>query len=83
MAIYSLRDVGLTDEESVQTLMNSLHDPDPMVRVAAVTSLKMHSRLSESGKSELLERFLKDRTLEFATPWSHFSLFGNIRPRSF
>ena len=59
MAIYSLRDVGLTDEESVQMLMDALHDPDPMVRVAAVTSLKMQSGLSERGKSELLELFLK------------------------
>src|SRR5215510_12849752 len=60
MAIYSLRDVGLTDEESVQTLMNALHDPDPMVRIAAVTSLKIYSGLSERGKSELLELFLWD-----------------------
>src|SRR5215510_3321171 len=60
MAIYSLRDVGLTDEESVQTLMNALHDPDPMVRIAAVTSLKIYSGLSEQKKSELLELFLTD-----------------------
>jgi HEAT repeat protein len=60
MAIYSLRDVGLTDEKNVQMLMNALHDPDPMVRVAAVTSLKMQSGLSERGKSELLELFLRD-----------------------
>jgi HEAT repeat protein len=60
MAIYSLRDVGLMDEESVQMLIDALHDPDPMVRVAAVTSLKMHSGLSERGKSELLELFLRD-----------------------
>src|SRR5262245_6694555 len=63
MAIYSLRDVGLTDEDSVQTLMNALHDPDPMVRIAAVTSLKVHSRLSESGKNELLKVFSKDQDL--------------------
>jgi len=60
MSIYSLRDVGLTDEGSVQMLMDALHDSDPMVRVAAVTSLKMHSGLSERGKSELLELFLRD-----------------------
>jgi HEAT repeat protein len=60
MAIYSLRDVGLTDEGNVQVLMDALHDPDPMVRVAAVTSLKMHSGLSERGKNELLELFLRD-----------------------
>jgi HEAT repeat protein len=60
MAIYSLRDLGLMDNENVQMLMDALHDPDPMVRVAAVTSLKMHSGLSERGKSELLELFLRD-----------------------
>src|SRR5215813_6642418 len=60
MAIYCLRDVGLTDEESVQTLVNALHDPDPLVRIAAVTSLKIYSGLSERGKSELLELFLRD-----------------------
>jgi HEAT repeat protein len=60
MAIYSIRDVGLTDEASVQMLMDALHDPDPTVRVAAVTSLKMQSGLSERGKSELLELFLRD-----------------------
>lgn len=60
MAIYSIRDVGLTDEASVQMLMDALRDPDPTVRVAAVTSLKMQSGLSERGKSELLELFLRD-----------------------
>jgi HEAT repeat protein len=60
MAIYSLRDVGLSDNESVQTLLNSLYDPDPMVRVATVTSLKTHSELSERGKNQLLELFLRD-----------------------
>jgi len=60
MAIYSIRDVGL-DDESVQTLLSSLRDPDPTVRVAAVTSLRMQSRLSEEGKNELLQRFLTDQ----------------------
>ena len=63
MAIYSLRDVGLSDDESVQTLLNSLRDLDPTVRVAAATSLKVHSRLSESGKNELLQLFSKDQDL--------------------
>ncbi|HSE89470.1 MAG TPA: HEAT repeat domain-containing protein [Candidatus Binatia bacterium] len=63
MAIYSLRGVGLNDEESVQALMDALRDSDPTVRVAAVTSLKMHSGLSESGKNELLQLFSKDQDL--------------------
>jgi HEAT repeat protein len=61
MAIYSLRDAGSSDDESVQTLVNSLRDPDPMVRVAAVTSLKTQSGLSEEGKNELLQRFSQDQ----------------------
>ena len=60
MAIYTLRDVKLNDDERVQTLLHSLHDPDPTVRVAAVTSLKRQSGLNETGKTELLERFLQD-----------------------
>jgi HEAT repeat protein len=41
--------------------LSSLRDPDPTVRVAAVTSLRMQSRLSEEGKNELLQRFSKDQ----------------------
>jgi HEAT repeat protein len=63
MAIYSLRDVGLSDEESVQALMDALRDSDPTVRVAAVTSLKAHSGISESGKNQLLRLFSKDPDL--------------------
>lgn len=61
MAIYSLRDAGSTDEERVETLLNSLLDPDPTVRVAAVTSLKTQSELSEAGRNKLLERFSQDQ----------------------
>jgi HEAT repeat protein len=60
MAIYALRDVGL-DDESVQTLLSSLRDPDPTVRVAAVTSLRMQSGLGEDGKNELMQRFSQDQ----------------------
>jgi HEAT repeat protein len=63
MAIYALRDVGWSDDEIIKTLLHSLRDPDPTVRVAAATSLKVHSRLNESGKDELLERFAKDQDL--------------------
>jgi HEAT repeat protein len=60
MAIYCLRDVGLQDEESRRALLNSLRDLDPLVRVAAATSLKIISRLSDSGKQQLLECFSRD-----------------------
>jgi HEAT repeat protein len=63
MAIYCLRDAGLDDQESLEALLNSLYDPDPMIRVAAVISLKVHSKLSEKGKHELFERFLNDSDL--------------------
>lgn len=61
MAIYSLRDAGLGNEESVQALVDALQDSDPTVRVAAVTSLRMEANLSENRKNELLRLFLKDQ----------------------
>lgn len=61
MAIYTVREVASNDDESVKMLVNSLRDPDPTVRVAAVTSLKMQSGLSKEGKNELLERFSQDQ----------------------
>jgi HEAT repeat protein len=63
MAIYCLRDAGLDDQESLEAVLNSLHDPDPLIRVAAVITLKVHSRLNEKGKHELFERFLNDSDL--------------------
>jgi HEAT repeat protein len=61
MAIYTLRDVESNDDESVETLLNALRDPDPTVRVAAVTSLKTQADLGQSGRNELLERFSQDQ----------------------
>jgi HEAT repeat protein len=61
MAIYALRDVGLSDDESVQARVNSLRDPDPTVRVAAVTSLKTQVDLGQSARNELLGRFSQDQ----------------------
>ena len=59
MAIYCLRDAGLNDQQRVATLLNSLGDVDPMVRVAVVTSFK-NSPLDENGKRKLLECFSRD-----------------------
>jgi HEAT repeat protein len=61
MAIYTVREVASNDDESVQTLVNSLRDPDPTVRVAAVMSLKTQSGLSEAGRNELMQRFSQDQ----------------------
>jgi HEAT repeat protein len=60
MAIYCLRDLGLADDESVRALLNGLRDPDPTVRVAAVTSLKTKPDLSENRKNEILRLFSTD-----------------------
>ena len=63
MAIYALRDVGSRDPVSLDAIVNSLADPDPTVRVAAVTSLRMKTDLDNDGKIRLLELFLKDPDL--------------------
>jgi HEAT repeat protein len=60
MAIYCIRDSGLTDRASLQSLFRALHDPDPMVRVATVSSLKGRSDLDENGRRLILELFLND-----------------------
>ena len=39
MAIYCLRDVGLSDDSIAEEVVEACHDLEPLVRVAAVTSL--------------------------------------------
>jgi HEAT repeat protein len=63
MAIYCLRDLQLQDTESLGAMMRSLHDSDPTVRVAAVTSLGLRGELSVSGREALLQVFLRDDDL--------------------
>ena len=60
MAIYCLRDLGLEDDVSLQELLTSLHDSDPMVRVAAVISLKSRRGCNAEGKNSLMKLFLED-----------------------
>lgn len=59
MAIYCIRD---SDENQAcrEALLDSLRDPDPLVRVAAVTSLKAYSPMSQAGVDLLLRRLLED-----------------------
>ncbi|MBI3000927.1 MAG: HEAT repeat domain-containing protein [Deltaproteobacteria bacterium] len=59
MAVYCLRDID-QDEASLEALLESLHDPDPLVRVAAVTSLKVHSRIGKERLDLLLRLFQED-----------------------
>lgn len=59
MAVYCIRDID-QDEASLQALLGSLGDPDPLVRVAAVTALKVYSVIGNEGLDLLLGLFLED-----------------------
>lgn len=59
MAVYCIRDID-QDEASLQALLGSLGDPDPLVRVAAVTALKVYSVIGKEGLDLLLSLFLND-----------------------
>ncbi|MGH7828178.1 MAG: HEAT repeat domain-containing protein [Candidatus Binatia bacterium] len=60
MAVYCVRDLSLSDHASLRTLVEALRDPDPMVRVAATTSLKARSDVGSDEENELLRLFLED-----------------------
>ena len=64
MAIYCLRDLQLSDGESLQALTNSLADSDFSVRVAAVTSLKTRSDIDEGVRDALLRVYLNDAEIK-------------------
>ena len=60
MALYCLRDVSLKDTVFQQALLESLRDADPLVRVAAVASLKFLPEIGKDGLDFLLHLFLAD-----------------------
>lgn len=60
MALYCLLDMDLKDAVSLEAMLQSLRDPDPLVRVAAVTSLKVRSDVGKDGLDWLLQLFLED-----------------------
>ncbi|MFQ5683814.1 MAG: HEAT repeat domain-containing protein [Candidatus Binatia bacterium] len=60
MAVYCLRDMKLKDTASLQALLESLQDLDPLVRIAAVTSLKTRPYIGKDGLNLLLHLFLED-----------------------
>ena len=64
MALYCIRDLNLTDAVSLQALLESLRDDDPMVRVAAVTTLKRRTEIAPSGRKMLYELFVNDPDLK-------------------
>ena len=60
MAIYCLRSLELKDAPSLKALLSSLNDPDCLVRLAAVISLRSRPDLSQKGLDLLLDTFLGD-----------------------
>lgn len=60
MAVYCLRDLELRDGVSLQALLESLGDPEALVRVAAMTSLKSRPDLGDRALDRLLDLFLRD-----------------------
>ena len=62
MALYCLRDLALTDGDSLNAMLDSLSDSDVTVRVAAVTSLK--TRAGERVRAALLNSYLNDEEIK-------------------
>ena len=60
MALYSLRDLTLSDAVSSAALLKALGDPDATVRVAATIGLRLRAELNDAGKNILLQTYLKD-----------------------
>lgn len=60
MVLYCLRDMDLKDTASLEAMLESLEDPEPLVRVAAVTSLKLRHEVGKHGLDSLLQLFLQD-----------------------
>jgi len=60
MALYCIRDLTLSDANSLAALLGALLDLDPTVRVAAAISLKSRSDLDHAGRDALLQAYLKD-----------------------
>jgi HEAT repeat protein len=63
MAIYGLRDLALSDSESLQAFIGGLSDSDATVRVAATTSLKARSDVNQAVREALLASYLNDNDL--------------------
>ena len=64
MALYTLRDLALSDATSRTALLAALHDIDPTVRVAAAICLKPRRDVDDAGKNLLLGLYLNDVELK-------------------
>jgi len=60
MALYCIRDLMLSDPQSLATLLRALVDVDATVRVAAAIALKSRSDLDRAGRNFLLQTYLND-----------------------
>jgi HEAT repeat protein len=60
MAVYCLRDIGAEDPAHHRAVQHALGDSDPLVRVAAVTSLKAFPMIGESATDRLLQLVSSD-----------------------
>lgn len=60
MSLYCLRDLNLKDAASLKAMQARLQDSDPLVRVAAVLSLRTRSDASEESWELLFDRFSSD-----------------------
>jgi HEAT repeat protein len=60
MAVYALRDVGAQTPESQQAVRAALGDADALVRVAALTSLKLFPEAALSACAEILSMLEND-----------------------
>jgi HEAT repeats len=60
MALYCLRDLALSDNESRAAMLTAMDDEEPTVRVAAVTSLKVRTDLDDAVRQKLLTSYLND-----------------------
>jgi hypothetical protein len=64
MALYSIRDLALSDTKSLAALLEALRDADPSVRVSAAICLKPRPDLNDTGRAALLQVYLKDTELK-------------------
>lgn len=63
MALYCLRDTEAKETAILQAFLESLRDPDPLVRVAAVNSLKNRADVGGDGLNRLLDVLRHDADL--------------------
>ena len=60
MALYCLRDIDPRGPTTLKALVQSLGDPDPLVRIAATTSLAGQAKVSQEEIETLLRLFRED-----------------------